>query len=552
MVVVLLDLIELDQLRVHPFLRQSLMAFSLSCLGVLVMLVSYRITPGVQVDSRVMLLFVVGLYFGLLPTLSVVVITGLCRWYIGGAGVLPGIFSILISATAGRIMYHFYSDRLSQVSLKHLLLVSFALNLVMGGIIYISAVANGVERHATLFFLLYSVPAFTLGTAFLALFISHRIRSRERRQKLLDLDSQQRLLSSAIEQSPSVVVITDTEGIIEYVNPKFTELTGYGSEEAIGLHTRELNSGMLPKSLFTELWEDISSGKVWRGEFLNKRKDGSLFWESASIAPFFGANGEIEKYIAVKENITKRKELEAQISEEHRKLNEANEVKSKFISMMSHELMTPLNHILAPTEMVLDVIEDSDCIELLKLVQSGGMRLKRIFHDMISISDKSFAKEEFKEEAVIVSQFLEWFRHRSFLHDQGVLEQLEIRVDDALEGEFRIRTELVSSVLDQFLDNAFKFAGNGTVELSAEREADGILFCVRDRGPGVPEEFQQQFGQPFEAFDMSSTRNSDGLGLGLAVCRVMADICGGRVEVVNRPHGGSEFSFYYPIDSESL
>jgi PAS domain S-box-containing protein len=550
MLVVLFDLVELEQLSIRPVLRQCLLGFVLSCLGLVVMLASYPIAPGVFVDSRVMLLFVVGLYFGALPTLLVVVSVSLCRWYLGGAGVVPGVLSILSSAVVGRVMFHFYSDRLSRIPFFRLFLASLLLNLLMGGIIYISSVANGVAEQFVLHFLLFTVPAFTFGTVFLALFISRRIRSRERRQMLSDLTSTQRLLSSAIEQSPSVVVITDTEGIIEYVNPKFTELTGYCVEEAIGMHTRHLNSGLLPAATFTQLWADISSGKIWRGEFLNKRKDGTLFWESASIAPFFGANGEIEKYIAVKENITKRKELEAQIQEEHIKLNEANEVKSKFINMVSHELMTPLNHILAPTEIVLESIEDPDTKEMLKMVQMGGLRLKRIFHDMISISDKSFSKEAFKDDVVNLQLYLEAFRHRPFLCDREVFEQIHVHVDTALDVEVHIRTELVSSVLDQFLDNAFKFAGTSPVELCALQQEGGILFCVRDRGPGVPEVLQERLGTPFEQLDMSSTRQNDGLGLGLAVCRVMADICNGRLEVVNRPNGGSDFSFYYPIDSE--
>ena len=114
-------------------------------------------------------------------------------------------------------------------------------------------------------------------------------------------------LSTAVTQSPSVIAITDTDGNIKYVNPKFTEITGYSLEEAIGQNPRILKSGEQPYEMYEELWETISSGKTWRGEFHNKKKNGELYWESASISPIFDAEGNIINYIKVAEDITEQK-----------------------------------------------------------------------------------------------------------------------------------------------------------------------------------------------------------------------------------------------------
>ena len=128
-------------------------------------------------------------------------------------------------------------------------------------------------------------------------------------QKGISLQLQQ--LNTAVEHAPSSIVITDRSGFIEYVNPAFCRLTGYTREEAIGQHTRILKGGddAHPPQHYREVWETILSGMEWRGEFYNKRKDGSFFWESASISPILGADGEITHFVAVKENITERKEL---------------------------------------------------------------------------------------------------------------------------------------------------------------------------------------------------------------------------------------------------
>jgi PAS domain S-box-containing protein len=119
-----------------------------------------------------------------------------------------------------------------------------------------------------------------------------------------------KLLQQAIEQSPSTIVVTDKEGTIEYVNPKFTEITGYTSEEAFGRNPRILKSGRQSPLFYQELWDTISAGKEWRGEFCNKKKNGEEYWESASISPVKGEDGEVSHYMAIKEDITAKRKIE--------------------------------------------------------------------------------------------------------------------------------------------------------------------------------------------------------------------------------------------------
>jgi len=135
------------------------------------------------------------------------------------------------------------------------------------------------------------------------------------------IEDQLRALSCGVEQSPASIVITDREGNIEYANPKFSRLTGYSSTEAIGQNPRILKSGLTRPEVHRQLWETILSGNEWHGEFCNKKKNGELYWESASISPIVDASGEISRFIAVKEDITAKKNAESVLAEKERLLS---------------------------------------------------------------------------------------------------------------------------------------------------------------------------------------------------------------------------------------
>jgi len=139
-------------------------------------------------------------------------------------------------------------------------------------------------------------------------------------------EDQLRKLSRAVEQSSSSVVITDLAGCIEYANPKFTEITGYALEEVLGQNSRIINSKSQSEDFYAELWSTISSGREWHGEFCNRKKNGELYWESASISPIRNTAGEIAYYVAVKDDITERRRMEQEVRKSVRELKQLIEV----------------------------------------------------------------------------------------------------------------------------------------------------------------------------------------------------------------------------------
>jgi two-component system sensor histidine kinase/response regulator len=166
---------------------------------------------------------------------------------------------------------------------------------------------NGPNEHLALLTLWSGIAGTFIIAAFIAFFIQ---RNQTITRRVQEATGELKKVSEAVEQSPVSVVITAKDGTIEYVNPRFSQVTGYSAEEAIGQIPRVLKSDDLPESYYKELWDTILAGKVWKGEFKNKRKNGEEFWESALISPIKNEEGEISYFVAVKEDITEKKQIE--------------------------------------------------------------------------------------------------------------------------------------------------------------------------------------------------------------------------------------------------
>ncbi|NCC36509.1 MAG: PAS domain S-box protein, partial [Chloroflexia bacterium] len=205
----------------------------------------------------------------------------------------------------------------------------------------------------------------------------------ERRQAERALRQFQR----AVEHSPASVVITDTSGAIEYVNPKFTRVTGYTFEEARGQNPRILKTPSTPAATHIDLWQTLLAGREWEGEFCNHRKDGSVYWESASISPIFDSQGNISNFVAVKLEITERKQAEDALREARDAAETANRAKSLLLANMSHELRTPLNAILGFTNLLQRAPNlNPDQQHDLAIVHRSGEHLLALINDVLYLS----------------------------------------------------------------------------------------------------------------------------------------------------------------------
>lgn len=371
-----------------------------------------------------------------------------------------------------------------------------------------------------------------------------------------EIENKLRKLSQAVEQSSASVVITNLKGEIEYVNPKFTEATGYTFEEVIGNTPGILKSGNQSPAYYAELWKTIVSGNVWRGEFQNKKKNGELYWEAASISPIFTEDGRITHYLAVKDDITDRKRVEADLKLAKEQAEAASKAKSEFLSNMSHEIRTPLNGVIGFTDLLRNTPLSPVQQQYVDNANVSGHALLGIINDILDFS---------KIEAGMLH--LEMIK-------TDMIELLETSVDIVKYSSGKKKLELLLNVapnlprfavtdpirlkqiLANLLGNAVKFTEYGEVELKVnyeqlENNQGRISFFVRDTGIGIPESQKSNLFKSFSQADSSTTRKFGGTGLGLTISNLIAQKMDSNIQFDSKQGEGSVFYFDLVTETEA-
>ena len=375
-----------------------------------------------------------------------------------------------------------------------------------------------------------------------------------------------RQLSLAVEQSPESIVITGLDGRIEYVNAAFTAVSGYSPDEALGRNPRTLSAGKTPAAVYTELWNRLAKGEIWQGEFVNRRKDGEEYIESARVAPIRQPDGRITHYLAIKEDITAKKRLELELDRYRDHLEElivertaelaaardaaevANRTKSAFLANMSHEIRTPMNAIIGFTHLLQRDRPTPEQAERLVKIDGAARHLLAILNDVLDLSKIEAGRLELERISFSLTAILDHVR--SLIAGQAKAKGLSIEIDAVgvpswLRGDpTRLRQALLN-----YAGNAVKFTqAGGAIVLRAkllEEWDDGIRvrFEVQDTGIGLaPEALRRLFGA-FEQADASTTRKYGGTGLGLAITRRLAELMGGEAGVESTLGRGSTFWF---------
>lgn len=360
------------------------------------------------------------------------------------------------------------------------------------------------------------------------------------------------MLSRAVENSPAIVVITDHAGSIEYVNSKFVEITGFTAEDALGHNPRILNAGVQSKEFYQQMWDTINAGQEWRGEFCNRKKNGEMHWEHASISPIRDDHGRITHFVAVKEDITESRRIADELRRAKEEAEAGNRSKSEFLANMSHEIRTPLNAIIGFNTLALETQLTTQQHDYLSRVNFAATSLLRIINEILDFSKIEAGKLEF-EHAVfsprevlqnIINLFQQQAAHKGL--------SLELHCSDNLPAELVGDSVRLGQVLVNLVGNAVKFTEQGTVSLYASPTEYGcenvtIEFSVRDTGIGLAPDKLTKLFQPFTQADGSITRKFGGTGLGLSISKRIVELTGGHIWAESESGHGSVFSFNMPF-----
>jgi len=368
-----------------------------------------------------------------------------------------------------------------------------------------------------------------------------------------------RKLSRVVEESPASIVITNENGSIEYVNPKFLENTGYVFEEVKGKNPRLINARSKDNEVdYKDMWNTILGGNVWRGEFCNRRKDGSIFWELASISPLKNKLGVITHFIAVKDDITDRKQFERKLELEKIRANSANEAKGFFLAKMSHEIRTPMNGIIGMTDILLGCVKDEDIAEKLKVISVSAENLLIIINEILDFSKIEAGQVELESIPINLKELLSEVESLLLLKAKAKDLYLKIRISDNLPEWFNGDPTRIKQIIINLVNNAINFTETGgiTVFVEKKKEAkdknDFILgISIIDTGIGISEEGKSKLFKAFSQTSSSTTRTHGGTGLGLLISKDLAKLMGGVIGIDSQVGEGSTFWVEIPTSKAS-
>lgn len=390
-----------------------------------------------------------------------------------------------------------------------------------------------------------------------------------------------RLLNNAIEQSVDMVVITDADGIIQYVNPAVQKCTLYEPNEAIGGKPSFVKSGIQDEAFYKKMWNTIKQGYIWEGRLVNKKKSGVLYDEKMTISPIKDRNGIVTHFVAIKNDISEliareneltearsvaehaAKELKETLEESEKlrmvaenakeealkyakETEEANKIKSEFLANMSHELRTPLNGIIGMSEIVLKSTVTKEQKKNLGLILFSAKSLLSLVNDILDLSKIEEGKLQLAYMDFDLRDHVENIaQQQAYLaHKKGVefIVAVNSNVPYFVSGD----PDRLGEVLVNLIGNAIKFTEKGEILLGVELESSDenaivVHFNVKDTGIGIPMDKLDKIFERFTQADSSVLRKFGGAGLGTTISRELVQLMGGKIWVESEDGKGSDF-----------
>ena len=409
-------------------------------------------------------------------------------------------------------------------------------------------------------------------------------QNKEKKNRAEELDIAHKTISDykyALDVS-SIVAITDQKGIINHVNDNFCKISKHNCEELIGQDHRIINSGFHEKEFIRDLWATIANGKIWKGELKNKAKDGTVYWVDTTIIPFLNRQGKPYQYIAIRADITLRKETEKNllqslrekeklaaelviankelkhVEDDIRKLNDELEQKviertaqlesvnkelEQFAYIASHDLQEPLRMVSSFLQLLENKLEgslDETNKKYIHFAVDGAERMKNLIKDLLQYSGVGTNKEDFTATDLNeVMQYVTRVLNEKIQKGQALITVKPLPVIMA-------NKTLINEVFLNLVSNALKYRGEKKpeIEVGAMEEADKWTFYVKDNSIGINPQF---FDKIFIIFQRLHTKAEySGTGIGLAICKKIVETHGGKIWVESEPGKGSTFYFIIP------
>ncbi len=329
----------------------------------------------------------------------------------------------------------------------------------------------------------------------------------------------------------AIVAITDVSGRINYVNDTFCEISGYAREELLGQDHRIVNSSYHSKEFIRELWRTIASGRVWQGELRNRAKDGHLYWVDTTIVPFLNERGKPYQYIAIRSDITARKQAEEQLAQQA-----ALARVGQMAAVVAHEVRNPLAGIKGAIQVLMSRRAAGDTeLPVMRDIVGRIDSLSELINDLMLYARPRAPRWSHVELRPLIAHAV------TIVRRDPVAQSIEIVV----EGEdvsASADDELIrATILNLLINAAQAMAGQGRIVVTSRKSGDFATIEVRDTGPGIPPEIRNQVFDPF------FTTKARGGGLGLPIAKRTAELHGGSLALECPDGGGTVVTLQLPL-----
>ncbi len=349
-------------------------------------------------------------------------------------------------------------------------------------------------------------------------------------------------LSTVATQSSNIVMITNLDGVIEYVNPYFTFVTGYESEEVVGDKASIIRSGATSKELYSDLWNSITKGITWTGKIENRKKNGDLYWESKTISPITNENDETISYISVGSDITNELKTQQQLIE-----SEKHSAIATLAAGVAHEFKNYLGGIIGNASFSLDEIDSDDGLELAKETFVKIIEMGEKAND-VAMSLLTFSKAKSDDRK---KEDLKKIIEQSIKLVEKELDTLSIEIATYFEDIPTVEislSKIQQLLLNLFINAKHAIGQNGVITIALLQKDGFVEIRVGDSGGGIEKEHCDKIFDPF--FSTKGVWGEDevtGTGMGLSICRNIAREHNGDLTVDTVLGVGSAFTITLPI-----
>jgi two-component system cell cycle sensor histidine kinase/response regulator CckA len=543
---VVLDLVSARTRLGRAWYGRTLAGLAAGLIGIGLMATPIYTEPGVQFDTRSVLLAVTGVFLGPGATLVAMLMTAMFRVWIGGAWTV-GLMVILASGGIGLL----WRSRLLRTSGTQRIWSLYALGIVVHVVMLalIATIPGGAGPRALDVIAVPVIIVYPLATVALGLLLTQRLERENTIEKIQRHDVERERLIAAIEQSDDSIVITNASGVIEYVNPAFVRVSGYSRQEALGANPRILKSGEQNADTYRQLWQTLLSGNTWRGRLVNKRKDGTLYAEDATISPVRAPDGQLASFVAVKRDVTRELELQAQYLQ-----SQKMESVGRLAAGVAHDFNNLLTIINGSAELAThSMAPDDPALEDLRQILAAGSRAGALTRQLLA-----FSRQDVVMPVVLdLDEVIDGFRK---MLARLLQEHIVLEVRAGL-GRTRVKADpgqLEQLILNLAVNARDAMASGGTLRIEtrvADLGADeaaalrppvppGRFACIQvvDTGAGMDPATQAHMFEPF----FTTKAIGKGTGLGLATVLHIVEKSGGGIRVRSTVGEGTCFEVFFP------